>query len=103
MSDGQQQLIPIWLELRRMSQKERGIKIEVERGDALAYECDVLGLKYAQALFGVDESVVEHLSTTGVDLESRLPKVSGILLNRTVGDWHRGALAATSAVARQRG
>jgi hypothetical protein len=24
-------------------------------------------------------------------------------LNRTVGDWHRGALAATSAVARQRG
>jgi hypothetical protein len=25
------------------------------------------------------------------------------ILNRTVGDWHRGALAATSAVARQRG
>jgi hypothetical protein len=26
-----------------------------------------------------------------------------LVLNRTVGDWHRGALAATSAVARQRG
>jgi hypothetical protein len=41
------------------------IIIEVREGDALAVGADVLALKYAQALFGVDELVVEKLTQAG--------------------------------------
>jgi hypothetical protein len=58
--------------------RTRAIMIGVESGDALAFRADVLALKYAQALYGVDEAVVERFSEPGiVDL---MPKVAGFRL-----------------------
>jgi hypothetical protein len=42
-----------------------GVDIKVESGDVLAVPADVLVLKYAQALYGVDAAVVRALRTAG--------------------------------------
>jgi hypothetical protein len=56
------------------------IQLEVVHGDALEYSADVLALKFAQHLFGVDRKVVDRLERNGVQVESRLPPVGTALL-----------------------
>jgi len=56
------------------------MKITVNNGNALNFKADVLALKYAQALFGVDYAVVERLSEEGIDISNSLPKISESLL-----------------------
>jgi len=51
------------------------IVISIEEGDALTFRADVLALKYAQALYGVDEAVVDCLSQAGQDIITLLPNV----------------------------
>lgn len=55
--------------------------IEVVPGDALEIDCDILALKYAQALYGVDLAVAEKLS---IDI-AILPKPSGFRLVKSEG------------------
>jgi len=66
------------------------IRIVVEQGDALAIEADVLALKYANALYGVDGAVVQALRAVVSDIEGRLPKPSGFYITPA-----RGAVAAS--------
>ena len=56
------------------------IRLEVVHGDALAYSADVLALKFAQRLFGVDRKVVSLLEENDIQVESRLPAVGTALL-----------------------
>ncbi len=56
------------------------IQIEIVNSDALEYSADVLALKFAQQLFGVDRKVVERLESHGVQVESRLPAAGTTLL-----------------------
>src|SRR5260370_27424068 len=58
----------------------RQITIAVEATDALSIRADVLALKYAQALYGADNAVVERLSKSGQDIVGLLPKVAGFRL-----------------------
>jgi hypothetical protein len=55
------------------------IRIEVVHGDALRFPADVLALKFAQELYGVDAMVVATLQQNGVDVRSRLPGVGATL------------------------
>lgn len=48
------------------------IAIEVKQADAVTFEADVLALKHAQALYGLDEKVANQLSQASHSL--RLPK-----------------------------
>jgi hypothetical protein len=57
-----------------------GIGIRVECADALTFKADVLVLKHAQALYGVDELAVEALEQGGVDVRARLPPPDGFRL-----------------------
>lgn len=56
--------------------------IRIAEGDALQIPVDVLVLKYAQALYGVDELVVEklELDAAGKGVRERLPKPGGFSL-----------------------
>ena len=56
------------------------IRLEVVHGDALEYPTDVLALKFAQDLYGVDAKVVRRLSSNGISVESRLPEIGKPLL-----------------------
>ena len=56
------------------------IRLEVVHGDALEYPADVLALKFAQHLFGVDRAVVGRLERKGVQVGSRLPAIGTALL-----------------------
>jgi hypothetical protein len=69
------------------------IRIDVEQGDALATHADVLALKYADALYGVDRAVVHALSGHIPDIRERLPKPSGFYFTAT-----DGAIAARNAL-----
>jgi len=53
------------------------MQIEIIHGDALEFVCDVLVLKHAQALYGVDSLVVHHLETAGSSIRDKLPKPYG--------------------------
>ncbi len=59
--------------------------IRVLQGDALEISADVLVLKYAQALYGVDELVVDRLEATGPAVRDTLPKPDGFRLIDTGG------------------
>ena len=48
------------------------IAIEAVLGDVFERRADVLALKFAQNLFGVDLKVVSELSKRGTDLRDRL-------------------------------
>lgn len=69
------------------------ISLTVETGDGLKTKCDVLVLKYAQKLHGVDAAVVERLETAGFPVRSRLPKPGSFFLMET-----GGVIAATSVL-----
>jgi hypothetical protein len=50
------------------------IRIEVQEADALVYASDVLVLKYAQHLYGLDERAAERLRNVYPSIDSELPK-----------------------------
>ncbi|MCI0439159.1 MAG: hypothetical protein L0177_08525 [Chloroflexi bacterium] len=56
------------------------VSIVVERGDALHFGADVLVLKYANALYGVDHAAVDALSSAVPDIDARLPKAGGFYI-----------------------
>ncbi len=51
------------------------ITVTVETGNALTFKSDVLALKYAQDLYGVDLSAVELLSADNINLTDFFPDV----------------------------
>jgi hypothetical protein len=60
-----------------------GIQIEVVHGDALRFRADLLALKFAQHLFGIDKKVVERLSQKDGSLSARLPSIGDTLVVRS--------------------
>jgi hypothetical protein len=56
------------------------IQLEVIQGDALEYPAEVLALKFAQKLWGVDREVVGRLERKGVEVKSQLPTIGTALL-----------------------
>jgi len=69
------------------------IVLKVETGDITTFKADVIGLKYAQALFGADEAVVEVLGISEDELAGLLSrKGSNHLLSG------RGKVSATSVL-----
>ncbi len=58
------------------------VKIEIVEGDALHFPCDVLALKFAQSLYGVDFAVYKHLSDSG-RRPPRLPEIDDWTLEIT--------------------
>lgn len=64
---------------------DNDIYISVQHGDALNTECDVLVLKYAQYLYGVDAATVGALESAGVSVQQLLPKPNGFRLFLTHG------------------
>jgi len=61
------------------------VTVEVKTGDALKIQADVLALKYAQDLFGVDAVVASHLSKFHTDLITSLPRIGEHLLVESYG------------------
>ena len=61
------------------------ISIQVLAGDALEFEADVLILKYAQGLYGVDQRAYIELATSQKDLIRELPEPGRFLLLDTKG------------------
>lgn len=61
------------------------VRIVVEEGDALAIRADILALKYAQYLFGVDRAAVHALSRVVPDIEDRLPKPAAFYITASEG------------------
>ena len=61
----------------------RHISVSVETADALEFPSDVLALKYAQALYGVDLAVYRKLADSLG--EFRLPELSEVALLQTTG------------------
>ncbi len=45
------------------------MNIDIQQADALLFSCDVLALKYAQELYGVDRAVVNCLFSDCLDVE----------------------------------
>jgi hypothetical protein len=60
------------------------VRIVVEQGDALAIQADVLALKYANALHGVDRAVVRAIANSVPDIENRLPKPAAFYITPAV-------------------
>src|SRR5262245_58722587 len=56
------------------------VRLEVVHDDVLRYDADVIALKFAQALYGVDLKVVRRLSDNGIDVIDRLPVIGESLL-----------------------
>ena len=69
------------------------IGIVVEHGDALAIQADVLALKYANTLYGVDRAVAVALAGHVPDITERLPKPSEFYVTAT-----GGAIAASNVL-----
>jgi hypothetical protein len=61
------------------------VAIEVKIDDALKIKSDILVLKFAQNLFGVDAAVVRQLSKFHADLIASLPRVGECLLVESYG------------------
>jgi hypothetical protein len=57
-----------------MTDAERTIGISIECADAMAIRCDVLVMKHAQALYGVDQAVVMALEKAGIAAIQALPE-----------------------------
>jgi hypothetical protein len=61
------------------------MEILILEGDALEISADVLVLKYAQALYGVDELAVNRLEAAGCQVRERLPNPGGCTLIDSMG------------------
>lgn len=59
---------------------DANVSIVVEQGDALDFHADVLVLKYADALYGVDRAAVLALTRAVPDIQARLPKPAGFYI-----------------------
>jgi hypothetical protein len=59
---------------------DANVSIAVEQGDALDFRADVLVLKYADALYGVDRAAVQALTRAVPDIKARLPKPAGFYI-----------------------
>ena len=55
-----------------MSSKK--IIVEVINEDAITYESDILVLKYAQHLYGLDKAIVSIIEKDGLSIQNNLPK-----------------------------
>ena len=66
-------------------QTSPNIEIVVENGDAFAVQADVLALKYANKLYGVDRAAVHALMTVGIEPMEHMPKSSGFYITPTIG------------------
>jgi hypothetical protein len=55
-----------------MSNKK--IAVEVVREDAITYKSDILVLKYAQHLYGLDKAIVSILEKEGLSIQNDLPQ-----------------------------
>lgn len=62
------------------------MEILIVEGDALEISADVLVLKYAQNLYGVDALVVNRLEAAGSQVRNGLPKAGGYRLIDTMGE-----------------
>ncbi|HSL45192.1 MAG TPA: hypothetical protein VK897_17295 [Anaerolineales bacterium] len=67
------------------------IDISIQQADALKIKADVLVLKYAQELHGVDEAVFIRLALSYKHLEKKLPRPSDFLLVENPGNVGLGA------------
>ncbi len=56
-----------------MTSRVRGVEIDVEEGDVVTFEADVLVLKHAQAFFGADLAVARKLLSAGFELTDLAP------------------------------
>jgi hypothetical protein len=63
------------------------MKILIVEGDALAVSADVLVLKYAQELHGVDKLAVDRLEASGSQVRDLLPKPGESRLIDTMGQF----------------
>ncbi len=63
------------------------IPIKVISTDAFAIQTDVLVLKYAQGLYGLDKKAVGHMSPLYPGLETRLPKTGDFALFEKPGPF----------------
>jgi hypothetical protein len=61
------------------------VNISIEAGDVRAFNADVLALKYAQGLHGADAQAVAWLESGGINVTTRLPKVSEYLFVKSEG------------------
>jgi hypothetical protein len=59
------------------------VRLEVVHADVFDYRADVLALKFAQDLYGIDAKVVGRLSANSIDVKSRLPPVGESILVKT--------------------
>lgn len=59
------------------------ISIKIQQGDALAFDADVLVLKYAQALYGVDAAVADIFEESGHPLHFPVP-MQGVVFVKSV-------------------
>jgi len=59
------------------------VRLEVIHADVFDYRADVLALKFAQALYGIDAKVVGRLTANGIDVKSHLPPGGESLLVKT--------------------
>jgi hypothetical protein len=62
------------------------MEILIVEGDALEISADVLVLKYAQDLYGVDELAFNRLEAAGSQVQGRLPKAGEYSLIDTMGE-----------------
>jgi len=76
-----------------VSETHDHVVISVEQGDVGTFKADVLALKYAQGLHGVDAAVARRLLRAGVDVAHRLPCQSESLLVDS-----QGAIGASSVI-----
>lgn len=76
-----------------MNHMKRQIDVVVNRGDALTAEGDVLALKFAHRLFGVDAAVVDEMQSSGIDVIDHLPSLSESFIIDS-----RGVVAAKSVL-----
>ena len=61
------------------------IEIKVSLGDGLKFEADLLILKHAQRLYGIDYQVVQRLSKFHKEIHNSLPPVGEYLMLPTYG------------------
>jgi hypothetical protein len=61
------------------------ILIDIYNGDVRLFDCDVLALKFAQALYGVDRIVAEALEKIDLDITTMLPVIDAYKVFNSFG------------------
>ena len=77
---------PYTVEFAPKIEKGAYVEVSVKQGDVLTeFSCDVLVVKYAQALYGVDGAVVTRLAAGGFDIRNQLPEKDRAFLTSSHG------------------